>query len=296
MKTTILTTGVLVAAISLLVFELQRTRRDSESSHALSDTLDRQVATLHAASKLPVASKLPIAPSTAPTTTTATPKPLPPGVFASYSDTNVLGDPEYAATIARRQRLYAMANLRGTINAMHFSPADITQLKELVAAKWLAEEDTSDALDRMGNTTPELRQKAHAAIRAEAEQKIKDLLGPEGYADYQNAQRESAIKHQSWQLFTDFWDSGMPLSSEQQTSLARAMVALRAEFPSGTEAPLDPQTGLRPEVLQLLATASSFLTPEQLNLLRDRKSEHARYDQIVLEKNRREQAASDKSH
>jgi hypothetical protein len=206
-----------------------------------------------------------------------------------------MGDPEFAAPIARRQRRYAMANLRGAIEAMNLSPADTAQLKELVAAKWLAREDTSDVLDRIGNTTPELRQKATAAAQAEAEQKIKDLLGPERYADFQTAQKESASRQVNWQLFTDFWDSGMPLSSEQQTSLARAMVELRADFPTGTDAPLDPQTGLRPEVLQLLATASSFLTPEQLNLLRDRKSDHARYDQIVLEKKRREEAASEKS-
>jgi hypothetical protein len=44
--------------------------------------------------------------------------------------------------------------------------------------------------------------------------------------------------------------------------------------------------------MQFLATASSFLTPEKLNLLRDRKAEHARYDQIVLEKKSREKAAA----
>lgn len=301
MKRQILTTGVLVAAIVLLVFEFQRVRRETESLQALADTLDRQASTLLTASTLPVTAKPPIASSTAPTTSTAPAtaakkKPLPPGVFASYSDTNVMGDPEYAAIIARRQRRYAMANFRRVLDVMHLSPADTAQLKELVAAKWLAREDTGDVLDRMDNATPELRKKASAAAQADAEQKIKDLLGPERYADYQTAQEESTMEQVNWPLFTDFWDSGLPLSSEQKRALARTLVTLRKEFPAGTDASLDPQTGLRPEVLQLLATVSSFLTPEQLNLLRDRKLEHARYDQIVREKKRRDEAASPKSH
>jgi hypothetical protein len=98
MKTKILTTAVLIVAILLLAFELHRIRDDTQSLHALSDTLDREVSTLVSASALPATSKQLTAPSTAPTTTSAPAtaaktKPLPPGVFASYSDTNVMGDP-----------------------------------------------------------------------------------------------------------------------------------------------------------------------------------------------------------
>ncbi len=292
--TKILTAAIVSGVILLLVIYLQSLRHETESLRNSFTTLDRQLSALVAAAAAPKATSTA---AKAVAAASAAKKALPPGALASFSDMNAMGDPEYAPIIARRERRGAMANSRQAIDAMHLSPSDTSRLKELLAAKWLARTDASDVLDRMGKTTPELRQKAHAAAEAEAEQGIKDLLGADRYAEYQKTYQEFSTEGRNWALFTDFWDSGIPLNSDQQAALARAMVGAQAAFPSDANLPApDSPTGLRPGDLQLLEAAASFLSPQQLAFLRERKIDNARYRQIVSDSNRRKKASQERTH
>lgn len=263
------------AVVVLLALQLQSLRRETESLRNLSDQLNREAIALQNRSPQPSA------PSVSTATRSAAPNPLASG----YSDRNLLGEPAYAASIARRHRRYAMANYRHVIDTLNLSPSETAQLKELIAERWLAGEDVGDVFDRMNEASRDLREKAVAEAKANAEQKIKELLGPERYAKFQENERSRTAASGNWILITDFWDSGVPLSAEQKEKLARVFFVERESNPPGRDtSPINPQTLLRDRDRQVLESATPFLSPEQLALLRDRRMDDNRYRLIVRER------------
>ncbi len=272
----------LLALVLFLWSRLGDVRRETELFQTDAESSDRQAA----ARTPPLRAKA--APRPTPATATAAqpadPSVAKPGALESFSDRNALGEVEYGNAITRRHRRYALANYRPAIASLHLPPEEEEQLKNLLAAAWIAQEDTGDVLDRMGATTRELRAQAVAAARAESEQKIKDFLGEKNYTDLETAYALASTAKMNWQLATEFWDAGLPLTPEQQTAYARTEHQLRAQFLANPNlGARDPQTGLTARDQAFHQEAAAFLSPQQLALLRDERLAEARFAQAARE-------------
>lgn len=280
---------LLLALCLALLIEFRSLRLETDAFRATAMSLEQSGAPVPAK---PASRRITLpAPPAAPATPPAKKPAPPPGALASYSDGNVLGDPEYGLTVARRQRRYTMGNYREAIEAMHLSPADEDRLKKLLAAQWNAREDASDILQRMGNASPELRAKARAAAEAEAVEHLKSFLG-NNYDQFEAVKEMSAQKQIGWGLASAMWDAGVPLTPAQRDALAHLQQQIRSQFPDQeAPRPADPDTGLTDADLALLRSAGSFLTAEQIAFIQDEKIAEVRYRVAVQATQQRKKAA-----
>jgi hypothetical protein len=186
-----------------------------------------------------------------------------------FIDRDVLGDPELAPPVARRQRRSAMANYRRAIDSLNLAPAEKAQLKELIAARWMAGEDVRDMLRNFGDATPELTSKALAEAQAESEASIRSLLGDERSARLLENYTLYSEQRMDWQLAAGFWDAGVPLNESQQFELTRVRHEIRRSLSEPERSARDPATGFKQSDTLLLREAARFLSPQQLEFLRE---------------------------
>jgi hypothetical protein len=277
----------LLFLVLFLFFLLQKIREENRSVMAEVESLQRESTalrhTIRAATKPPA--------PTAVRASSPETKAAKSGGLASYSDVNVIADPDAGAAVVRRHRRYAMANYRAAIDSLQLAPAEKERLKQLIAERWIARTDVNDLLQRQGESTPELRKKIMDAVVAEADQQIHGLLGDDGFAKLEAAYDEQSTKKMNWGLFTSAWDAGAPLTDDQQTLVARAMVQVKAQFPSPEAAnEIDPATGLTRSDLALIQLSASFLSPEQVAAIRADKTATAEYRNAVREAQERKQS------
>ena len=279
----------LLLLVLLLFFLLQKIRAENDSALAEAESLQRETTALRhtidatAKSPPPVAGAASAAEIKAPKS----------GGLKSYSDKNVIADPDGGAAVARRHRRYAMANYRGAIDSLQLAPVEKERLKQLITERWIARTDVDDLLQRQGGATAELREKMMPTVVAEADQKIRGLLGDDGFAKLEATYNEQSTKLANWGLFTSAWDAGALLTDDQQTQVARAMVQVRAEFPSPeADSEIDPTTGLTHADVALLELASSFLSPEQVAVIRADQTVTAEYRNAVREAQQRKQSVA----
>ena len=279
----------LLALVLLLYGQLSGLRGDARSLERELSAADQRVAELRVQAARPAAPRRSVGgPPASEKKSPPTPRP------AVSTDANALNDPDYGLIIARRQRRYAMGNYRAAIEALHLSKADEDRLKQLIAAEWNAGVDAADVVSHMANAPGDLRGKAEEAVRAESEQKIKELLGDEKYAAFKATYDERLANTGVWMLSTGMWDAGVPMTSDQETALKRAQYEVSSQFHlmgPGGENPVDPQTGLRQSDLALLEKVGTFLSPDQVAFIRNEKLLDARYRALVAEASRRKAAA-----
>ncbi|MBL9208360.1 MAG: hypothetical protein JNN01_24965 [Opitutaceae bacterium] len=203
----------------------------------------------------------------------------PPG----FSDRDVLGDPELGSAVARRHRRYALANYRRAIDSLELTAPERARLKELIAERWLAREDAREMLRRLGNLSPEQAAKATAEAQAETDASMRSLLGDERYARLKENYELISEKGMDWQRVTGFWDAGVPVSESQQLELVRARREIRQRLGEGEENGRDPATGFKQSETLLLQAAVKFLSPAQLEFLREEWRLEARLAQASRE-------------
>jgi hypothetical protein len=277
----------LVLLVLLLFFLLQKVRAGNRSASTELEALHREAAFLRHAIDATVQPPAPAAAAGSAAKST-TPKS---GGLKSYSDNDVIADPEGGAAVARRHRRYAMANYREAIDSLQLASAEKEQLKELIAERWIARTDVSDLLHRQGGTTPELREKMMKTVVEETDQKIRGLLGDDGFAKLKATYDEQTMKRINWGLFTAVWDAGAPLSGEQQAEVARSMVQVNAAFSTPAAAnEIDPTTGITRSDIALLELTSSFLSPEQIAAIRADQTALAEYANAVREAQQRKRS------
>lgn len=202
----------------------------------------------------------------------------PPGALKSYTDINVMADPELGGPVIRRHRRYAMGNYRKAIEALHLTPEDDEKLRRLVVDRWNAQMDAKDLIKRVGIETDDLVQKTLEAVTKEGDRIIKDFVGDEAYAKFEEERKVYFHTTTNWILFTALWDAGMPVSSEQQEAYGRAMQQNEQLFPTpDSRTTADPDTGLSQADLALLDAIRAFLSPEQIALIHRQKMEDSRY-------------------
>jgi hypothetical protein len=273
----------LLAIILILFAELRNLSRETQSFRTRAEVLSKQASEI----RVEEAAATEPTPAAVVSIRSANKSTKPPGL-ANFSDGNAMGDPEYGAIIARRQRRYAMGNYRQAIDAMHLSRADEDRLKQLITEQWNARVDASDIVQRMGDGPPAFREKAVEAAQVEAQQKIRAFLGDDAYAKFQATYEESAANQMNWGLVTDLWDVDIPLTSDQQTALARAQQQVRSQFPQQeNHSPIGPETELSESDLALLRAVASFLSPEQVAFIQEDRIAQARYRKALRAVNQR---------
>ncbi len=196
-------------------------------------------------------------------------KKAPPQGLRHFSDSNAMSDPVFGPPVVRRHRRYALANYRTAIAALHLPPAEEARLRELIVQRWNAGEDVHDIMARSGGASEAVGAKVSQALQAEADREITQLLGEERADLLETLYLQSSRKGMSWGLTTAFWDAGHPLSAEQQASFTHAQLMVEAQFEkTGKSTERDPATGMSPKDLALIEATAPFLSPVQLELLR----------------------------
>jgi hypothetical protein len=272
----------LLVIVLILLAMLRGLRRETQTLRAATEAADRQASALMAQlsdQKARAAEGTAANASAIPNETT--PKKPPPGALQSYSDSNVMSDPEFGPPVVRRQRRYAMGNYRQTIEAMHLLRADEDKLRQLVVARWNAGVDASDIVTRMGDDAAGLRLKAIAAAAAEGNRAIKEFVGEGPYKKFEAVFELSFNKTTNWMLFTALWDAGLPMTPDQKDSYARSLQQVNAQFSeAASRGTVDPETGLTQADLAVLQAAGSFLSPEQVAFIRNEKILDARFNTL----------------
>jgi len=191
-----------------------------------------------------------------------------------YSDI-VRDHPEFAA-LRQKDTLRNVVRQYGDAIATLNLPADkAAQLKNLLVERQLSQQDAREAAEAAGLKpgSPEFAQ-ATAQAYQEVQQQITDLVGKDGMAALQQASMISGMKTMvTYTYAPDFADAGIPLTSEQETSLAVALNpanAMRnnpnARDPSYRQP--DPDTWLSPADQQTIAKAAQTLSPAQLEIFK----------------------------
>ncbi len=286
----------LLLLVLILFLALHSVRSEIRRSLAEAELLQHETVTLQHRIR---ASARPPSPAVAPPTaappvsspTTRVQKTGGAAGLSGISDINALADPDVAAPVVRRQRRSAMANYRTAIDALQLAPAEKERLKQLIIERWNAQMDVKDILQREGEAPPELRKQMLALVVADADQETSALLGEERSATFQSVFAEQTTKKMNSGLFTAAWDAGAPLSDDQQTLVARAMVQAGKQFSSPQAAnEIDPASGLSRADLALIQQSAAFLSPEQVAVIRADKIGEAEYQRAAREAKQRKQA------
>ena len=185
------------------------------------------------------------------------------------TDRDLLSDPLHSGVIVRRNRRYAMANHRQAIDALNLPAEKTAALKELIVNRWMAIEETAHLLDQMSEVSALTRNNAHEQAKAEFDREIQYLLGPEKYAAFLKEQAYHQERGMNWALFTDFWDSGLPLEPQQEAALARLFANRTAATWTAGRHTADVVSQKAADDTMIEA-ARAVLTPDQVALLKDR--------------------------
>ena len=81
-------------------------------------------------------------------------------------------------------------------------------------------------------------------------------------------------------MFTEFWDSGAPLTGEQKSALAQLFAKRTPALTRAGGSDVSPDL-LRTADESMLNGASAFLTPEQVRILRNRVVSDNEYARIA---------------
>jgi hypothetical protein len=151
------------------------------------------------------------------------------------------------------------------------TPAESDQFVELLTEQDDARTDLQVAVkdQNLPGNSPEI-EKLRSALYAPIVQRIRDLLGPDGYDAYASYEKTSYYRDAFVSpMLADFTTTAAPLSDSQFTQLTDVIAAndhpyQRAPTDVGNESSIDWQT--------VLSQSSSFLTPAQLAVIRARAS------------------------
>lgn len=174
-----------------------------------------------------------------------------------------------------RDRRNALNGYVAGFERLKLSPATLAAAKQII----LDRVRTIEAARKNTRSTDEILAIAERAGQAEREQ-LELLLGRDAADSLEASVRESQI---DWEIGTDMWDGGAPLTPEQVQGLALAQQ--RAGFervnwsatPKPAQVP-DPQTGLSAQDNAFLAASASLLSPAQQDILRRSLVENNQYN------------------
>jgi hypothetical protein len=172
------------------------------------------------------------------------------------------------------------------LRAFNLSPEVTTKLKELLVERFAGTQDAKDAAIASGLLTGGQMKQAMAIAAAESENEILQLVGPETAKQIQGMlAADLYLTSVSESYEPDFAAIGKPLNSSQVLQLAEALTASFVDnraalvqtdphyYPSVSSETLqlvtaNPSTGLTPLDQQVVDKVASFLSPEQLAIVK----------------------------
>jgi hypothetical protein len=168
-------------------------------------------------------------------------QPAPPRVDGNKLHALLMADPEYAALERKANRRSVLQPYRAALSQMALSPEMLQKLKEAIEGQ------------------------AEVGFAA-TQEKIKALIGDEGYRQLVELQRAAMYANNAgFGISQAMSAEGCPMTSGQMLALAR----LQAGMPTDRAAnDPDPETGLSPGQIQLLDKAAQFLSPPQVAILK----------------------------
>ena len=190
--------------------------------------------------------------------------------------TDIMKDhPEYVALYAKQARRNIDRMYGDGLNTLNLAPAQLLQLKNLLAERQMNNIDAQGAAEAAGleRGTPAWQDAMKAAAQ-DTEQQIGAILGPNATSTLDILQARGSFQAQVETNYkSDFVDAGVPLSSDQSNAVIQALSDANytgrdlSTRPAGYNDP-DPATGLTPHESRILEAVSHVLNPAQLQIAR----------------------------
>jgi hypothetical protein len=216
---------------------------------------------------------------TPPPAADAAPRPPSPGSGGSprvVHLSDIMKDhPEYAALYAKEVRRGIDHMYGDGLNTLGLAPAQLSQLKNLLAERQMNNVDAQGAAEAAGlERGSPAWQDAMKQAAQETEQQIEAVVGPNANSTLQILQARASLQAQVETSYkSDFADAGVPLSPEQTNAVVQALSDANytgrdlSTRPPGYNDP-DPATGLTSHESRILDAVSRVLSPAQLQIAR----------------------------
>lgn len=195
-------------------------------------------------------------------------KPKPKGNFIAQ----MFKDPQMRKLLAAQQANALRGLYSDFLKEAHLTPDQTDRFFQLLQDRQMALMDSSANMMSGGQVDP----KAVSAATDTADAALKDLLGPDQFAQYQDFEKTLGSRMQIQQFNQQLAGEGMPLQDYQNTALTQIMSQENASIPSFKNNPQDlanmSQSDVDQYSQQIDATnqriynrAMSVLTPPQLS-------------------------------
>lgn len=198
--------------------------------------------------------------------------------------------PEYVALYIKQMRRNVDRAYGDSLNVLNLAPAQLSQLKNLVAERQMSNLDAQGAAEAAGlERNSPAWQEAMKRAAQETEQQITALLGDNANATLEVLQARGGFQAQvELNYKSDFVDAGVPLTPEQSNALVQALSDanytgkdLSTRPPGYNDS--DPTTGLTPHENRILDSVSRALSPAQLEIVKNDLVENRRTTGIMHE-------------
>jgi hypothetical protein len=195
--------------------------------------------------------------------------------------------PEYEALYEKRIRRNIDRMYGNGLNSLNLTPDQLSQLKNLLAERQMADNDAGQAAEAAGLQPGSAAW--HAAMTqasADVEHQLSSILGSNADALLAQLQMKASIQMQVQNTYApDFADAGIALTPEEANGLAQAMADANytgkdtSTRPPNYNVP-DPTTNLSLHDNRIIANAAPILTPAQIQLLTTDQAENEQLSAI----------------
>lgn len=178
------------------------------------------------------------------------------------------------ARLLQYQRWTRLGKKADLIAGLNLPPEKLAKFKELLVERDYAESDAKDAATNAG-IVPDSSEATEAAsnVMEQVDERIKALLGDTDFQKYGELTGIDLFRGNlsGGPIVGCFVDAGVPLTAEQTSALARALLhetSVRARDGSGQIGEPDPVTGFTPSQKMILEEVTPALSSAQMETLR----------------------------
>jgi hypothetical protein len=190
------------------------------------------------------------------------------------SDSDSLRPDKLTQLDTQRHRLEQLGRFGEIFAALRLTPEQVLQFKDLLLEKGHSRQDMFETAPGVGvDTFSKEWMSTEKVIDSAIEDRIRTVLGDSSYGDYQAVEKKRALDA-SLRFLSDtgcvgfLIDAGAPLSADQLNALAAIYHRLQREGKMSSGDGVDSQTGLLPGHQEVLVSAATVLTPDQISALR----------------------------
>ncbi len=203
---------------------------------------------------------------------------------------SMMKDPAMREMMREQQKAMIKMMYGGLFKELKMSPEEEVRLKELLTDSQMANIEAAQGLFGDGKESAEDSSKRIAEAKKQTDAKVKELLGDERYAQYEDYQKNVGERMQLDQLKMKFAGENLPLADQQTAQLLQIMKEEKTATPpviptDNTQMPskelftaenIDKQIQWMDDYnKRVQSRAESVLSPDQLKLYRDWQEQQA---------------------